>query len=108
MHEIGGRGFFGGRTELLAWGFCGFLIGAVFWHAIGVWGVLGEAILLRTETKVSVVARLGPPAKLPNCTTLALDRATGRTTSVPCPKQMPLHEEAGTARRQDLASVMSR
>ena len=87
----------------MAWGLGGFLIGAIFWQAIGFWGVLGEAILKRPEPKVSIVARLALPARLPNCTTLALDRATGRTVSVPCAERMPLLEEAGLMGRSDLA-----
>jgi len=103
VREVGGPGVFAGRAAIMAWGFGGFLIGAVFWQAIGFWGVLGEAILARHEPKVSVVARVALPAKLPNCTMLALDRATGRTVSVPCPERMPLLEEAGLLGRTDLA-----
>lgn len=94
VREVGGQGLLAGRAAPMVWGFGGFLIGAVFWQAIGFWGVLGEAILERPEPEVSVVARLALPARLPNCTTLALDRATGRTVSVPCTERMPLLEEA--------------
>ena len=80
-----------------------FLIGAIFWQIIGFWGVIGEAILKRPEPKVSVVAQLPLPLKPPNCTTLALDRSTGRTVSVPCAERMPLLEEAGFRGRSDLA-----
>lgn len=103
VREVSGRGLFAGRAALLAWGFGGFLIGAIFWQAVGFWGVLGEAILKRPEPKVSVVARLALPARLPKCTTLALDRATGRTVSIPCSEQMPLLEEARLLGRSDLA-----
>lgn len=103
VREIGGRRLLGPRAALLAWGFGGFLIGATFWHFIGFWGFLNEAVLKSPEARVSVVARVVPPTKLPNCTTLALNRATGRTMSVPCAERMPLLEEAGIASRQDLA-----
>ncbi len=103
VREVSGSGIFAGRAALLAWGFGGFLIGAIFWQAVGVWGVLGEAILKRPEPKVSVVARLALPARLPKCTTLALDRATGRTVSIPCVEQLPLLEEARLMGRSDLA-----
>lgn len=103
VREVGGRRLLGPRAVLLAWGFGGFLIGAIFWHFIGFWGFLNEAVLKSPEARVSVVARVVPPAKLPNCTTLALNRATGRTMSVPCPERMPLLEEAGITGRRDLA-----
>lgn len=98
MHEVGGRGMFGARATMIGWGFCGFLIGALFWHAIGFWDVIGEEILQRPEAKVSIVARLALPERPPNCTTLALDRSTGRTISVPCSEQMPHLEEASIGR----------
>lgn len=103
VREVAGPGVLAGRVTVMAWGFGGFLIGAIFWQVIGFWGVLGEAILKRPEPKVSVVARLALPVRLPNCTTLALDRATGRTVSVPCAERMPLLEEAGLIGRSDLA-----
>ncbi len=102
VREIGGRGIFGGRAAPLAWGFAGFLIGAIFWHVIGFWGFLSEAVLEAPEPQVSVVAREVKPAVPPNCTTLALNRATGETTSVPCADQTPLLEEARMG-RHDLA-----
>lgn len=103
VREVAGPGVLAGRVALMAWGFSGFLIGALFWQIIGFWGVLGEAMLKDPEQKVSVVARLVLPARLPNCTTLALDRATGRTVSIPCAERMPVLEEAGLKGRSDLA-----
>jgi hypothetical protein len=103
VREVAGPGWFAGRAAVMAWGFGGFLIGALFWQAIGFWGVLGQAFLKQPEPKVSVVARLALPAKLPNCTTLALDRNTGRTVSVPCAERMPLLEEARLMGRSNLA-----
>jgi hypothetical protein len=84
------------------WGFGGFLIGAIFWHAIGFWGFIGEVVLKGPDLHVTTVARAAPPATPANCTTLALNRATGETTSVPCAEQMPLLEEARIG-QQDLA-----
>jgi len=86
----------------VAWGFGGFLIGAVFWHAIGFWGFLSDVILRTPEPQPGIVAQMAPPLVLPNCTTLVLNRATGETTSVPCADQPPLLEEARVG-RQDLA-----
>lgn len=103
VREVGGQGVIARRAAMVAWGFGGFLIGAVFWHAIGFWDTLGEAILKQPEPKVSIVARLALPARLPKCTTLALDRSTGRTLSVPCVERMPMLEEAGLKGRSDLA-----
>jgi hypothetical protein len=107
VREIGGRGRLRAHAAPLAWGFGGFLIGAIFWHAIGFWGFLGEVILKSPDPRVSVVARTTPPSSLPNCTALAIDRATGRTRSIPCAETAPLHEEAGLG-RQDLAFVQAR
>lgn len=110
LHEIGRRGRLSSRATPIAWGFCGFLIGAIFWHLIGVWGFLGAVVL--KEPAMSVVARQQPvmvarqravePAALPNCTVLVLDRSTGQTTSVSCPEHLPVFEEARHG-RQDLA-----
>jgi hypothetical protein len=108
VREVAGPGVLAGRATLIAWGFSGFLIGAIFWQVIGFWGVLGEAILKRPEQKVSVVARVALPARLPNCTTLALDRATGTTVSIPCAERMPLLEEAGLMGRSDLVLADAR
>jgi hypothetical protein len=112
LREIGRRGRLASYGTPIAWGLGGFLIGAVFWHLIGVWGFLGAVVLKEPDAKVSVVIRQQPvaearqeavqPAFLPNCTVLVLDRSTGVTTSVPCPERMPLLEEARYG-RQDLA-----
>ena len=107
VHEIGGRGRLRAHAAPLAWGFGGFLIGAIFWQALGFWDFLGEVILKSPEPRVSVVARTPPPSSLPNCTALAIERATGRTRSIPCAETLPLHEEAGLG-RHDLAFVQPR
>jgi hypothetical protein len=112
LREIGRRGRLSTHAAPIAWGLGGFLVGAIFWHLIGFWGFLGSVVLNGPETAVSVVTRQQPvvvarrqavePAILPNCTVLALDRSTGRTSSVPCPEHMPMLEEA-RSHRQDLA-----
>lgn len=105
LREIGKRGRFSSRLRPFAWGFGGFLIGAIFWHMIGFWGFLSAVVLKGPEAGVSVISRpVVVPAGLPNCTGLALNRTTGRTTSVPCPEPMPAFDEA-RARRQNLAAV---
>jgi hypothetical protein len=92
------------RATPLAWGGAGFLIGASFWHVIGVWGVLGTVVLTESEAAVPAVPHpiVMADTGLPNCTDLVLDRSTGQTRSVPCTETMPLLEEARHG-RQDLA-----
>jgi hypothetical protein len=103
VREIDSHGWFGGRAARFGWAFGGFLIGASFWHVLGFWAVLGEAVLKRPEPQVSVVARMLLPMSLPNCTTLALNRADGRTISVPCAERTPLLEEARPIKRPNLS-----
>ena len=117
LREIGRRGRLWSRAVPIAWGLGGFLIGAIFWHHIGVWGFLGTVVLKGPETAVSVVSREQPvmvarrpavePAFLPNCTVLVLDRSSGLTYSVPCPEHLPMLEEA-RSHRQDLALAETR
>lgn len=109
LHEIGWRGRLWLRVAPIVWGVGGFLIGVVFWYLIGVWGFLNTVVLKGPGNPVSVVARqhVVQPATLPNCTVLALNRATGLTSSIPCPEQFPLLEEA-RSRRQDLALALTR
>jgi hypothetical protein len=109
FREIGRRGRIYARLAPYAWGLGGFLIGAIFWHAVGFWGVLGAAVLDGPEASaVSVVARPAEVAAgVPNCTVLALNRSTGRTYSVPCPEPMPAFDEA-RGERQDFAAAPAR
>jgi hypothetical protein len=108
VREIDDRGWFGGRAVRFGWAFGGFLIGAVFWQALGFWAVLGEAVLQRPEPQVSVVTRMLLPMSLPKCTTLALNRANGRTISVPCAERTPLLEEAHSIKRPRLTVAEAR
>ena len=108
IREIGRRGWLSARVAPYAWGFGGFLIGAIFWHAVGFWGILGSVVLKPQEAGVSVITRPAEAvAGVANCTLLVLDRSTGRTTSVPCPEPMPAFDEARGA-RQDFAAVRTR
>lgn len=105
IREIGRRGRFSPRLTTIAWGISGFLIGAIFWHSVGIWGALSAAVLKTPDVAVSVVERPAEVvAGVPNCTVLALNRSTGRTTSVPCPDPMPAFDEA-SSKRQDFAAV---
>lgn len=106
MREISGRGIFGGRAAPVVWGFGGFLIGAIFWHAIGFWGFIGDVVLKGPDPHASTIARSMPIAEPANCTALALDRATGETYSAPCARSVHPLEEAANG-RQDLALAES-
>ncbi len=108
--EIVRRGHLSSPTAPLAWGFGGFLIGAIFWHFIGFWGFLSVVVLKGPEAAaVTVVSRpaIAAPAVVPNCTLLVLNRSTGQTTAVPCPDFMPAFDEASN-RRQDFALASAR
>lgn len=102
VREVDDQRWFGGRALRFGWAFGGFLIGASIWQIMGFWAVLGDAVLKRPEPQVSVVARMLLPTSLPNCTTLALNRANGRTISVPCAERTPLLEEARPIKRSKL------
>ncbi len=108
VREIDDRGWLGGRAARFGWAFGGFLIGASIWQVMGFWAVLGEAVLKRPEPQVSVVARMLKPISSPNCTTLALNRANGRTISVPCAERTPLLEEARSIKRPKLTVADAR
>ena len=68
------------RTTTIAWGALGFVVGAVFWHFIGFWSFVSDVVLKGHPEDARVVAQAGQ-----DCLELALDRATGRVASIPCP-----------------------
>lgn len=103
-----GRGPLSSFAAPYAWGLGGFLIGAMFWHFIGVWSFFSTVVLNAPEPQISVVARPAVlPVTHPNCTVLALNRATGQTYSVPCAENVPVLEEARIG-RQDFAAAQIR
>lgn len=95
--EVGEQRRLGGRTVRTIWSFGGFLIGAVLWQAIGVWSLLGSAVLEPSKPAARVLAEVTLHASASNCTALALDRLSGRTHSVPCAGPMPRLEAARNA-----------
>ena len=95
-----------GIGSALLWGGSGFIVGAIFWHAIGFWDfmshvVLGDPENRRTQSEAGgwatqVITTPTPgrttskrTAVAANCTTLAIDRTRGATASKPCPAILP-------------------
>jgi hypothetical protein len=107
------------------WGGLGFVTGAVFWHAVGFWTFVSDAVLsgvpkpgielnagqsLAQQGPLSDIAP-DPRRALPtifmvdptNCTALELDRRSNSTAQRPCPENglaLRLEPETG---RDDLA-----
>lgn len=96
-----------GLGTALVWGGGGFIVGAIFWHAIGFWDfmtlvVLGDQESRRRQPDASndwatqVISTPTPgrstlrrPAVATNCTTLVIDRNKGATTGKACPPILP-------------------
>lgn len=85
----------------LGWSVIGFVLGAMFWHFVGFWGFVSEAVLAGGPI-AAIEQRAAEPARrksqadalpqwvqvaeasAPACTLLALDRQTGLTSARPC------------------------
>lgn len=97
------------------WATLGFVLGAVFWHAIGFWTFMSELIFDRAETvaaqaspslgeiietgSLPTIVRIDPAS----CTSLELDRTSNQIAERPCPRDgLALRHETG-AERGDLA-----
>lgn len=89
-----------GRRAALVWGGCGFLVGAVFWHAIGFWGFVSAIVLNGPASEERVVAQSGLA-----CVELVLDRSSGQTTTAECPFDTVILAEGRRAERQDFEGV---
>jgi hypothetical protein len=76
---------------MLRWAAVSLCIGALAWHAgLGNDGLAAlDALLVRPQTF---------QAPLDRCTTLALDRTSGSTVAVPCPKERLIWLEAAEHR----------
>jgi hypothetical protein len=107
------------RWAAVGWGLGGFLVGAVFWHLIGFWDFVG-AVLYKRQQETSRIellfqqlstdraafdevraAEAAAHEAAQNCTTLVLDRLTGRTQQTPCMvviRRVPADLEAGATR----------
>jgi hypothetical protein len=105
-----------GRAAII-WGGIGFLSGAVFWHAVGFWGFLGDVVLNgSTDARASAVEALpviaadAPGVPLPTfflvdadkCTALVIDRPSNRTRKLPCPETGLALRLEPTGDREDL------
>jgi hypothetical protein len=81
----------------LSWGALGFISGAIFWHVIGFWTFVSDAVLDRAppatahlasaaiaadrDDSVALIYHVDPA----NCTGLELDRRSNVTAISPCP-----------------------
>lgn len=101
----------------LAWAGLGFLAGVLFWHTVGFWQFLSDAVLkegraavAHHEPPASTVASQRPrvavtsPAPQPRspCVALQLDRRSGTTASLPCHGRQWHFRHTGPTPRQDL------
>lgn len=99
------------------WATVGFVLGAVFWHAIGFWTFMSQLTFDRSETVAAQSAPAGDEiietGSLPtivridpaSCTSLELDRTSNRTAERPCPHDgLALRHETG-AERGNLARM---
>lgn len=95
----------------LGWSVVGFVGGAVFWHFIGFWGFVSDVVLAggpdgRTVSRPSAAFVRVAEAEVvvSNCTTIALDRATGRAMAVACEDEgYDLRDDTGP--REDRLTV---
>ena len=95
----------------LGWSVIGFVGGAVFWHFIGFWGFVSDVVLaggpdVRTVSRPSAgFVRVAEAEEVvSNCTTIALDRATGRAMAVACAGEGH-HLRDDTGPREDRLTV---
>lgn len=63
------------RRGAIWWGVLGFVLGAGFWNAVGLWAFVGGVFLQTPADRVLA----------PGCTALVLDREAQRTEASPCP-----------------------
>lgn len=110
----------------LVWGGAGFIAGAIFWQAIDVRAVLSEVVLQGSREARADEAREAPTAgaaaagdselakvQLPtiylidpaNCTALALDRKSNRTSVRPCPSNGLALRLEPEGEREDVAGL---
>lgn len=104
------RGF---RSALL-WSAAGFLAGAVFWHAVGFWRFISDAVLDPAPGPAQMAAVSRPSqVSLPtiylvdaaNCTALVLERKTNSTVMQPCPQKGLALRLEPNSERESLAAV---
>lgn len=99
----------------LGWSVVGFVGGAVFWHFIGFWSFVADVVLAggpdaqlpsaavqRPAAAYVRVAEAG--AAIPNCTAIALDRATGLSMASACDGEARHLRDDASAREDRLAA----
>lgn len=111
----------------IASGLLGFVAGVVFWHFVGFWSFVSAVVFNQDREPVHVAEsqrddRLGKPpttvfggipgshaSAQTGCTTLRLDRGTGRTSPIPCEATANEDQAAATPRDfGDLANPPAR
>jgi hypothetical protein len=95
----------------------GFVAGAMFWHLVGFWDVVGKALFntkqgdasitqaarpIKLKERVSGISPLAVVLEPEACTSLQLDRATGVTTAAACEVEALPLRSLKTAKREDL------
>jgi hypothetical protein len=89
----------------------GFFAGIAFWHTVGFWNFVTDAVLNGTtasrtnfEPEVRLADRSRSPAPSPRagaCTSLHIDASSGETKGSPCPPMLWHMRHAGVATRAD-------
>lgn len=113
-----------GWGHAASWMAMGFLAGAVFWHFVGFWAFVSEAIF-DDGTGVQHAApshRALPPPVIPHgdptpiartsgprtaCIVLAIDRTGGETRAQPCPAGTFHHRYAGLGVKRDFEPTIT-
>jgi hypothetical protein len=98
------------------WGGLGFLAGAVFWHAVGFWTFVSDAVFNgshdggrgmsflmgmaggQSDITLPTIFLVDPAS----CTALALDRGSNSTSVRPCPKEGLALRLEPPGKREDL------
>lgn len=99
------------------WMALGFLAGVVFWHVVGFWNFVSEAIFDdNAAQQLAQAPGVPPPPDLPRgdpipiartagststCVVLAINRTGGETSAQPCPAGTFHHRYAGLGVKRD-------
>ena len=86
-HTAAGRRPTSWRFVGATWAVLGFALGVTFWHAVGFLGFLEDLVSPRSALATVIERNIGDATQKSgpqNCTTMTLDRTTGRTSARPC------------------------
>ena len=81
------------RFAFAVWAMLGFALGVSFWHAVGFLGFLEDlvaprpalaTVIVRSGADAAPAGEAAPRMVTQNCTTMMLERETGRTWARPC------------------------